>query len=70
MCISTSISAKGGTNMNEQPKTRTDLIGSTGSITRRVTIIDAKEYPTGVSVRVSDEMGEEYWTDLEDIELD
>ncbi|QSB48796.1 hypothetical protein [Parageobacillus toebii] len=56
--------------MNEQPKTRTDLIGSTGSITRRVTIIDAKEYPTGVSVRVSDEMGEEYWTDLEDIELD
>ncbi|MED4914343.1 hypothetical protein [Parageobacillus thermoglucosidasius] len=52
------------------PKTRTDLIGLTGSVTRRITIIDAKEYPTGVSVRVSDETGEEYWTELEDIELD
>ena len=54
----------------QQPKKRDDLIGQTGSITRQITIIDAKEYPTGVSVRVRDENGEEYSTGLEDIELD
>ncbi|MGE6379989.1 hypothetical protein [Peribacillus muralis] len=51
-------------------KARPDLIGQTGSVTRNLTIVDAKEYPTGTSVRVSDNMGEEYWTGLEDIDLD
>lgn len=56
--------------MECEAKTRTDLIGQTGSITRNIKIVDAKEYPTGVSIRVSDNMGEEYWTSLEDIDLD
>ena len=51
-------------------KVRTDLIGQAGSVTRQLTIVDAKEYPTGISVRVLDNMGEEYWTELEDIDLD
>ncbi|MFS0784750.1 hypothetical protein [Bacillus sp. 1P06AnD] len=54
----------------EEAKTRTDLIGQTCSITRNFTIVDAKEYPTGISVRVADSMGEEYWTGLEDLEID
>jgi hypothetical protein len=52
------------------PKKRTDLIGLTGTITRNFKILDALEYPTGVSVRVEDNMGEEYWTSLEDLELE
>ncbi len=51
-------------------KTRHDLIGQTGSITRSVEIIDAKETEHGVSVRVSDNVGEVYWTDFDDVELD
>lgn len=52
------------------PETRHDLIGQTGQITRNVEIVDAKESPGGVSVRVSDNVGNEYWTDLEDVSLD
>lgn len=55
--------------LNSEPKTRDDLIGLKGMITRNVTVVDAKEYPTGVSIRVCDDMGEEYWTDLEDADL-
>ncbi|EJP81275.1 hypothetical protein [Bacillus cereus] len=51
-------------------KARPDLIGQTGSITRSIEIIDAKETEHGVSVRVSDNVGEVYWTDLNDVELD
>ncbi|MED1384441.1 hypothetical protein [Bacillus mycoides] len=51
-------------------ETRRDLIGQTGQITRNVEIIDAKESREGVSVRVSDNVGNEYWTDLEDVSLD
>lgn len=51
-------------------KTRHDLIGQTGSITRSVEIIDAKETEHGVSVRASDNVGEVYWTDFDDVELD
>lgn len=51
-------------------ETRHDLIGQTGQITRNVEIVDAKESREGVSVRVSDNVGNEYWTDLEDISLD
>ncbi|WP_267377978.1 hypothetical protein [Bacillus sp. GM_Baccil_2] len=54
----------------EVTKTRHDLIGQTGSITRSVEIIDAKETEHGVSVRVSDNVGEVYWTDFDDVELD
>ncbi|WP_180231630.1 hypothetical protein [Bacillus cereus] len=56
--------------MENEVKKRIDLIGLTGSVTRKLTIIDAQEYPTGVSVRVSDNMGEEYSMDLEDVDLD
>jgi hypothetical protein len=51
-------------------KKRTDLIGQTGTRTTQVEIIDAKEYETGVSVQVSDNMGEVYWTDLDEVDLD
>jgi len=51
-------------------KKREDLIGETGTRTTEVEIIDAKEYETGVSVQVSDNVGEVYWTDLENIDLD
>ncbi|WP_163979968.1 hypothetical protein [Paenibacillus alvei] len=50
---------------------RDDLIGQTGSITRTIKIVDAKESEHGVAVRISDSMGNVYWTDLdEDISLD
>lgn len=49
---------------------RPDLVGATGSYTRHFKVVDAKEYPTGVSVRISDDMGEEFWTGLEDVDLD
>ncbi|MGK4042223.1 hypothetical protein AB0Y20_07955 [Heyndrickxia oleronia] len=55
--------------MEFEPKKRNDLIGQTGVITRSFKIIDALEYPTGISVRVEDSMGEEYWTGLEDLDL-
>ena len=52
---------------------REDLIGQSGSITRRFEIIDANEYDiNGVkstSIRVSDDMGNEYWTTLEDNDI-
>ncbi|MEX3422044.1 hypothetical protein EQ803_27675 [Bacillus thuringiensis] len=48
---------------------RPDLIGQTGTITRNIEIIDATETKHGVSVRVSDNVGEVYWTDLNDVEL-
>ncbi|MGW8956636.1 hypothetical protein [Paenibacillus sp. NPDC055715] len=47
-----------------------DLIGQTGSTTKRIKVIDAKKGKHGVDVRVSDNMGETYWTGLEDIDLD
>jgi hypothetical protein len=56
--------------MQIQSKQLPELIGLKGSITREITIVDAQEYETGVSIRVSDNMGEEYWTSLEDVDLD
>ncbi|WP_410976874.1 hypothetical protein [Bacillus cereus] len=50
-------------------KRRPDLIGQSGTITRNIEIIDATETEHGVSVRVSDNVGEVYWTDLNDVEL-
>ncbi|WP_163979970.1 hypothetical protein [Paenibacillus alvei] len=50
---------------------REDLIGQTGSITRRIEIVDAKESEHGVSIRISDSMDNIYWTELDgDISLD
>ncbi|HFK1754160.1 TPA: hypothetical protein ACGXP3_004628 [Bacillus cereus] len=51
-------------------KSRPDLIGQTGTITRNIEIIDATESEHDVLVRVSDNVGEVYWTDLQDVELD
>ncbi|EJR22355.1 hypothetical protein [Bacillus cereus] len=51
-------------------KSRPDLIGQAGTIIRNIEIIDATESEHGVSVRVSDNVGEVYWTDLQDVELD
>ncbi|MED3839252.1 Uncharacterised protein [Niallia circulans] len=57
--------------MEQQSRKRTDLIGQTGSINKTFKIIDAVEGNFGVDVRVLiKETGEEYWTRLEDIELD
>ncbi|CUB12490.1 hypothetical protein BN2127_JRS1_04277 [Bacillus cereus] len=56
-------------DMENGAKRRTDLIGKTGTITRNIEIIDATETEHGVSVRVSDNVGEVYWTDLNDVEL-
>lgn len=54
----------------EDVKPRIDLISRTGRVTREIEILDAVEYPTGVSIRVSDNVGGEYWTTLEDVDLD
>jgi hypothetical protein len=52
-------------------KPRTDLIGQTGSYTRTFTIIDATEGKYGVDIRVTDNMGNTFWTTLDDdISLD
>ncbi|MDG0875977.1 hypothetical protein L5D93_27625 [Paenibacillus thiaminolyticus] len=50
---------------------REDLIGQQGSVTPRIEVIDAKEGPFGVDIRVLDSVGNEYWTEMdEDISLD
>ncbi|PIE92795.1 hypothetical protein CO726_24835 [Bacillus fungorum] len=50
------------------------LVGRTGQITRNVEIIDAKESTIGgvksISIRVRDNIGNEYWTELEEVSLD
>lgn len=47
------------------------LVGRTGQITRNVEIIDAKESTIGgvksISVRVRDNVGNEYWTEFEEV---
>ncbi|MDQ0268921.1 hypothetical protein [Cytobacillus purgationiresistens] len=53
-----------------ESKARPDLVGQTATVTRNLTIVDAREYSTGISVRVQDEMGDEYWTGLDDIDLE
>ncbi|MED1915794.1 hypothetical protein P4V64_10790 [Bacillus thuringiensis] len=51
-------------------KKREDLIRRTGTLKHKVTIVDAKEEFHGVDVKVRDFRGEEYWTTLDDVELD
>ena len=53
-------------------KTRHDLIGRKGTVTRQIEILDAQEAPDGtVDVLVSDNMGNTYWTELDgEIALD
>lgn len=53
-----------------KPKKRTDLVGQTGTLKHKITIIDAKESFHGVDVQVRDFRGDKYWTSLENIELD
>lgn len=49
---------------------RDDLIGKTGTLKHKVTIVDAKEEYHGVGVKVRDFRGMEYWTALDNIALD
>ncbi|MGK5509440.1 hypothetical protein [Brevibacillus formosus] len=51
-------------------KKRHDLIQKTGTLKHKVTIVDAKEEFHGVDVKVRDFRGSEYWTTLDDVELD
>ncbi|MEB8675375.1 hypothetical protein P4H08_19000 [Bacillus cereus] len=50
------------------------LVGRTGQITRNVEIVDAKESTIGgvksISVRVRDNVGNEYWTEFEEVSFD
>ncbi|WP_339283012.1 hypothetical protein [Paenibacillus sp. FSL R5-0486] len=47
-----------------------ELIGQEGTRTVEVTVIGAKQAENGeVDVRVSDSMGEVYWTGLDNIDL-
>ncbi|QLG39383.1 hypothetical protein HW560_15650 [Paenibacillus sp. E222] len=49
-----------------------ELIGATGSVTRRIDIVDAKQAADGtIQIRVEDSMGNAYWTELDgDISID
>lgn len=53
-----------------KPKKRTDLVGQTGTLKHKITIIDANESFHGVDVQVRDFRGEKYWTSLDNVELD
>lgn len=47
-------------------KTRWDLIGAKGTVTRQIEVLDAQEAPDGtVDIYVSDNMGNTYWTELD-----
>lgn len=53
-------------------KQRNDLIGQTGTVTRQITVLDAKEADDGsIDIYVSDSMGNVFWTEMDgDISLD
>lgn len=53
-----------------KPKKRNDLVGQTGTLKKKITIVDANESYHGVDVQVRDFRGEKYWTSLENVELD
>lgn len=47
-------------------RTRHDLIGRKGTVTRRIEVLDAQEAPDGsVDIYVSDNMGNVYWTEMD-----
>lgn len=52
-------------------KERKDLVGLTGTVTRNITVLEAKEHEDGtVDIYVNDNMGNTYWTELDgDIDL-
>jgi hypothetical protein len=56
--------------MKMRGKSRPDLVGTNGTVSRKIEIIEAKEYEHGVYAMVSDEKGQEYWVALEDIETE
>lgn len=45
---------------------RSDWVGRTGSITRRIKIIDVKEGNGDIEIRVEDSMGNLFWTTFDD----
>lgn len=51
-------------------KRRTDLIGRTGTLTTSVEVVDAMQSEHGIDIRVKDGIGETYWTNLDEVELD
>jgi len=53
-------------------KTRRDLIGRKGTVTRQIEVLDAQEAQDGtVDIYVTDNMGNTYWTELDgEIELE
>lgn len=53
-------------------KTRRDLIGRKGTVTRQIEVLDAQEAQDGtVDIYVTDSMGNTYWTELDgEIELE
>ncbi|MGN7359983.1 hypothetical protein ACTHPF_26760 [Paenibacillus sp. SAF-054] len=53
-------------------KTRRDLIGRKGTVTRQIEVIDAQQHEDGtVDILVSDNMGNTYWTEMDgEIDLD
>ncbi|MED4581841.1 hypothetical protein P9578_03505 [Brevibacillus choshinensis] len=59
-----------GWHKSIKTKVRTDLIQRTGAIKQKITIVDAKESYHGVDVKVRGFRGEEYWTTLDEVDLD
>lgn len=53
-----------------KPKKRNDLIGQTGTLKQKITIMDANESYHGIDVQVRDFRGDKFWTSLENINLD
>ncbi|MCA4755543.1 hypothetical protein [Paenibacillus glucanolyticus] len=53
-------------------RTRHDLIGRKGTVTRQIEVLDAQEAPDGtIDILVSDNVGNTYWTEKDgEIELD
>ncbi|GIP25509.1 hypothetical protein J23TS9_06390 [Paenibacillus sp. J23TS9] len=53
-------------------KTRKDLIGLKGTVTRQIEVMDAQQHEDGtVDILVSDNMGNTYWTGMDgEIDLD
>lgn len=58
--------------MLAKSKTRTDLIGRTGRVTRTISVVDAQEHGDGtVDLLVTDDGDREYWITHDDsVDLD
>lgn len=47
-----------------------ELIGVTGRVTKSIKVTKVKRHEHGMDVRVIDQDGNQYWTDIENIDLD